>query len=890
MLVKDLLREKVLKKPSGSGRKTVPELLSPAGDFTSAVAAIANGADAVYAGLKEGSARAAAGNFTFEELTELCRYAKPRQVKVYVALNILCFGDGEAERFAENAVRASECGADSVIIQDAGLLSILSGKRNKGELREDFRLHISTQAGIATPSGLTLMKELGADRVILPRELTLGEIAKLNAHAAEAGLELEVFAHGALCICLSGSCLMSSYAGGRSGNRGQCAQPCRLNYSLTRGGNIIRGSGSLLSPDDLCALPLLDRLAGTGVASVKIEGRLKTADYAAITARIYREALDSISEDRFSAFREEIMPDALRSLQTVFTRAGGGPGFLDGNPGRRHITSNGAGRRGALIGSSPGVRVTPPPSAGAAGLSFFSAEVDFGAGFASGAGAKPAAGGPDRAAAPLPVSPGDGVIFTDRGGETVASGIVNRIYDAAGSGSGGARRRLLVCGEPSAVRTSGELSVYLTYDKSLSAAAAATYGDGAENVKVPLFLDFHAAPGAPAVLRVSDANGVSVSVSSDIDVLQADASPLSEDGIRKQLGKMNGTCFYPYRTRVHADGGIFMPVSALNMLRRNALDEYRKALASGVVRPSAKPAEGSRSLPASFRRAVSSPSDVKKEKLRRVADACARGSSSLFFFFAGDIPAVAPSLVEDGTLCYLPWSLWNDPDGLERASSLIKSRGGLMIAYSPFLPFGKARAAFESSLGMICERADGVQVMNAGDLRLLAGGTDDLIICADHSLNVANGAHAALLRSLGADIVTLSPEYPDARIAAITEEYGFMAEVICRGPVPLMRIRHCIIGHGADDCRRCSGHPDGPGFVLADHKNEKYDIITLPEDADGNGCRFCSNLILPGRAFEPKAGSLSGNAEPGSFGTYGRKVIRRIQVFRPEADRKERPL
>ena len=352
-MISDILEKRIIKKPDSSGAGKVPELLSPAGSPECGYAAILGGADAVYAGLKEGSARAGADNFTFDEFRDLCEFAHLRGAKVYVAVNTTPFGDDEAERFSQNVKKAACAGADGVILQDPGLIASAVEMRLKGLLRPDFRIHISTQAGIGTAEGIEFIKARGADRVILPRELTLGEIEDI---CRRTDTEIEIFVHGAMCMCYSGSCLLSSYIGGRSGNRGSCAQPCRLPYSLCSGSDSSSGSGSgglfspLLSPDDLCALRLIDRIAKAGVTSVKIEGRLKSPGYAALTARIYREALDAASEGRFESFLKNDLEDALRSMQALFTRSGGGTGYLCGNRGKDHMTGQGAGRRGVYIG------------------------------------------------------------------------------------------------------------------------------------------------------------------------------------------------------------------------------------------------------------------------------------------------------------------------------------------------------------------------------------------------------------------------------------------------------------------------------------------------------------------------------------------------------------
>ena len=283
------------------------ELLAPAGSMDALKAAIANGADAVYLGAASFGARASAG-FDDEALKEALRYCHLRRKSIYVTVNILV-KERELDGVRQTLSLLSHLGADAVLVQDLGVLKIC---------REEFPelpVHASTQMALHNASGVRLLKELGAKRAVMARECGLNEIHK----ASEVGLEIEAFCHGALCVSCSGQCLFSSMLGGRSGNRGRCAQPCRLPYQ-NQGKN-----GSWLSPRDLCARDELDRMAEAGVYSFKIEGRLKRPEYVAVVTRAYRAALDAVLEGRFSpADKSE-----KESLTQIFSRGG----FTEGYPG-----------------------------------------------------------------------------------------------------------------------------------------------------------------------------------------------------------------------------------------------------------------------------------------------------------------------------------------------------------------------------------------------------------------------------------------------------------------------------------------------------------------------------------------------------------------------------
>ena len=252
-------------------------------------AAVAGGADAVYLGLEAFNARRGADNFTLETLREACDFAHLRGVSIYVTMNTIILPDevGEALECVRQAYRA---GADGFIVQDIGLAAEIS------RTLPEASLHLSTQMNTHNLAGVRAAARLGAERITLAREVSLDEIALLCAAAAEEGMEVEVFAHGALCVCYSGQCFMSSMIGGRSANRGMCAQACRLPYELQNKAlqkSLPSPGDHLLSPQDLCTVDRVDDLVAAGVASLKIEGRMKSPEYVFAVTSVYRKALDA---------------------------------------------------------------------------------------------------------------------------------------------------------------------------------------------------------------------------------------------------------------------------------------------------------------------------------------------------------------------------------------------------------------------------------------------------------------------------------------------------------------------------------------------------------------------------------------------------------------------
>ena len=278
------------------------ELLSPAGSPEGVVAAVQNGADAVYMGFGDFNARRNAKNFSEEEFSKAAEYCRVRGVKTYVTLNTLV-SDRELPRAAEQAKIACRLGADAVLVQDLGVLLAVR------QSVPDLPVHASTQMTIHNLEGARVAAAMGIRRIVLARELSSNEIAEI---CSKAPVEVEVFVHGALCMSYSGQCYMSAVIGRRSGNRGLCAQPCRLNYST--GGH---DADYLLSLKDNCLIGYLDELEKMGVTSVKIEGRMKRPEYAAIVTGIYSRAI-----------REGKPPTAedMAALQAAFSRQG----FTDG--------------------------------------------------------------------------------------------------------------------------------------------------------------------------------------------------------------------------------------------------------------------------------------------------------------------------------------------------------------------------------------------------------------------------------------------------------------------------------------------------------------------------------------------------------------------------------
>lgn len=312
------------------------ELLSPVGDFDCLKAAIQNGADSVYLGASSFSARAFANNFNYDELKRAIEYAKLRNVEVHLALNTLIRND-ELENAINLAITAYNYGIDAIIVQDLGLAKYLIDNL------KNLPIHASTQMTVHNLESINILEKLGFSRAVLSRELSLNEIEYITKNS---NIEIEAFMHGALCISYSGQCLLSSAIGGRSGNRGRCAGPCRLPYELLDSKSTL-DKGYLLSCRDLCSLEFLPQLINCGITSFKIEGRMKSPEYVATVTRIYRKYMDLVLNNKDYKIDNKDLEDLLQS----FNRGNFSTGHLSNSENRKLIYKEKPDNTGIYIGN-----------------------------------------------------------------------------------------------------------------------------------------------------------------------------------------------------------------------------------------------------------------------------------------------------------------------------------------------------------------------------------------------------------------------------------------------------------------------------------------------------------------------------------------------------------
>lgn len=434
------------------------ELLAPAGNYEAFLGAVNSGADAVYLGGDKFGARAYADNFTTEEICRAIRTAHFMGRKVYLTVNTL-IKDAELEELYPWMLPVYEAGLDGVIVQDAGVLSYIK------EFFKDLPIHASTQMSITGPGGALFLREKGVERIVPARELSLAEVRRLKE---ETGMEIECFIHGAMCCCYSGKCLFSSILGGRSGNRGTCAQPCRLPYQIYKDGSRINGAGYPLSLKDMCTITCIPQLIEAGIDSFKIEGRMKKPEYTAGVTAVYRRYIDRYEEKGPEGYRVD--SGDIQKLHSLYIRSEVQTGYYDRHNGPEMITFHAPGYSGA-----------------------------------------------DE-------------------------------------------------------RTLEEIRRRYVHDSD----------------RLPVRLRVKLRAGEPALLQISsDRAGkdpdVSVIVRGDV-VQPAQKMPLQTENIKKQMEKTGGSLVIVSACEIDMDGDVFLPVSALNKLRREGVEAFeRKAAVSGGV-------------------------------------------------------------------------------------------------------------------------------------------------------------------------------------------------------------------------------------------------------------------------------------------------------------------
>ena len=788
-------------------------------------AAVANGADAVYFGLSDFNARHRATNFTLPELPGVMRYLHNHNVRGFVTLNTLIFSD-ELPRAAEFILALAEAGADAVIVQDLGVAALIH------RLAPTLPIHGSTQMTLTEPRGLEFVRKLGVLRVVLARELSIDEIKRIRG---ESPMDVEVFVHGALCVAYSGQCLTSESLGGRSANRGQCAQACRLPYELVVDGDTrdLGDKAYLLSPQDLAAHDLIDTLTRLGVTSFKIEGRLKSAHYVAATTQAYRAALDAAIAGRPFTLDPRQAQDLQQSFSRGFTH-----GFLDGANHQRLVHARFPKSRGVRIGTVV-----------ARSEAFVTIEVEFTGGN-------------------VPLFPGDGVVFDEghpeqdeQGGRVFmsrwASGNGERHIgpgqtpgtksktgarlppasrDATPSLSTTNKRRLeitLARGDVNLAAIPLGSIVWKTDDPAMRKRLEHSFARDTVAKREPLDARVVARVGEPARVTVRDAAGREATIIGDSPLQAAIKHPLTVETIREQFGRLGDTpfelggveLFDVDLAKPQASTGAMIPKSVLNDLRRRAVE---KLLAMRET---------------SERHAIAEPAAL--DRLREEA----RRAASTFTIDTRDSAAMSRTgerlfaLVRNTEQLHaaLAWRSQDDsaPPRLAMVycdfEDIRQYKDAVAAAKSAGVPVGLATTrvvkANEDGLLRLIARygPDAVLVRNLAALSYYRAETPAMPLIADYALNVANELTAALLAREG--VIRMVPSY-DLNWSQMAAMFGrFDArwfEAVIHQHMPMFHMEHCVFSHtlsDGTDYRTCGRPCESHRVELRDRVGQEHPLV-----------------------------------------------------------------
>jgi U32 family peptidase len=771
-----------------------PELLAPAGDWECARAAVENGADAIYFGLERFNARMRAKNFTVADLPKLMAFLHRRGVRGYVTFNTLVFADelGAAEDYLRSIIAA---GVDAAIVQDVGICRLIR------RLSPDFPIHTSTQMTVTSAAGVDFARELGANLVVLARENSLKEIAAIREaqKSAPVSLPLEVFVHGALCVAYSGQCLTSESLGGRSANRGECAQACRMPYELVSDGRTVDLGDRryLLSPQDLSGLDVLPDLVRSGVASLKIEGRLKSAEYVANITRVYRQALDRVMTEIFgpapaaeAGVMDLVRRESLYDLEMGFSR-GLYPGWFRGIHNQELAHARFGTKRGVYLG-----RVTV---LGGDSVSFKSEG---------------------------PVKPGDGIVFdAGRPDETEQGGRIYFVDERNGA-------TVLRFGEGDIDFSRVQVGdrIWKTNDPALDRRVRQTFGGDQIRFRRALSLEVHGHAGTPLTLIARDPEGHVAQADSAGPLARAEKQPLTTERLTDQLGRLGGTPFKLGTLQNNLEGDVILPVSELNELRRRvAIDLETQRATPKRWQLTGKPSVLS-FKPAAAGATAEPELIVVIRELPQLAAAWSAGARTIYCEFEN--PRKYREAVEQFRQLQATETM-----AAPTPNSVLPAPGSSIWVAAPrvFKP-GEEWIMKQ----VLSAEADGYLVRNYDHLRWFA----DRRRRGDFSLNVANPLTADyFVNHHGLERVTASYDLNIGQLEALLQNApGAWFDITLHQHMPMFHMEHCVFcaflstGRDYRDCGRpCDEHR----VALRDRVGAEH-----PLKADA-GCR---NTVYNSRA------------------------------------------
>ncbi len=724
-----------------------PELLAPAGDLDCVRAAVENGADAIYFGLDAGfNARARATNISLDALDELMAFLHGRQVKGYVTLNTLVF-PSELPGVEAIVRRVARAGVDAVLVQDLGLVRMIRA------VCPDLPIHASTQMTLTSAETIALVESLCVERVVLARELSLDEIAQIGRQTT---MPLEVFVHGALCVAYSGQCMTSESLGGRSANRGQCAQACRLPYELVCDGQDVDLGDQryLLSPQDLAAYAWIPELIAAGVCAFKIEGRLKTPEYVANMTRHYRQAIDTALAGRPVEFTSR----EVEEMELSFSR-GFSPGWLGGCDHKMLVPALSSAKRGVLLGhvqSTRGNRIAVKLAAS--------------------------------------VKRGDGVVFEGNRAESQEQG--GRVFEVFSSGrsvtepiDGGTVQLAFGHGAIDFEKLWPGQQVWKTDDPQLTSRLRKSFENPQSRRRVPLDISVEAAVGQRLAIVARADSGLTCRVESPEPLAEARNHPATLESLTEQLGRLGGTNYQLRDCRAEILGAPMIPLSVLGKLRHEIVERLDQTASRAPVR---------RIAPNSVLREMR-PSLAPKETAS-VADqprlhVMCRSLAQLRVVLDHGVRRVMTDL--------------QDIRQYAEAVPMAHAAGAEIFVATP-------RIQKPDEIGilrvLLRHEADGILVRNFAGLLFYVG--QGVPVVADFSLNATNELTVDFLRQQGARRVTASYDLNrDQLLDLVAAVPPAWLEIVVHQHMPMFHMEHCVFcsvlspGTNKHNCGRpCDTH------------------------------------------------------------------------------------
>ncbi len=748
------------------------ELLAPVGSMESLHAAVNNGADAVYLGGKLFNARQYASNFDEEELKTAIEYAHARGVKVYLTLNI-SVKNSELEELRSYLDFLSDTDIDALIVQDLGVINII---------RKDYpklKIHGSTQMTINNKSGVEFLKNQGLERVVLARELSISEIESIKR---ETDTELEVFIHGALCVSYSGQCLMSSMIGGRSGNRGRCAQTCRMPFQLMdqKDGSAAKLDGSyVLSPKDLNTVDNIGRLIDIGVDSFKIEGRMKKPEYVALIVSKYRKAIDSHINKSEDKTNERDREDIRKIFNRGFTK-----GFLGEDFGQDYISLDKPNNRGTYVGEVLEIKR-----------------------------------GKARIRLEAPLMKGDGLSADNADGSEDFFNI-DKIFVNRKESEIGKTGQIVEVQTYRPMKESSKL--YKTFDKELDDRIKAELMSKEKDIlrdRVDFEAEFRI--GKNPVLRAK-CGDIEVEATDEFVIEEAQKAGLSEKRAYEQLEKLTDTEYELSEVTFKMDEKVFMPVSVLNSLRRSAIEKLNQARDSVSSQENRIETQSNEEV---YRDRESvfvyeEPKlSVEINSLRQLKKLNLNKLDRLYISY-GDGSEL------EGVFSYLMESAKTDEsvsDGCDNSDFEIFITLPKVISDSELKEVSKKLSEFteeyktqENKLEDCMNnglnngvRIDGISVSNIGVAEFIKTEFPGFKIHADSSFNIYNSESAKFLNNNGIEEAGISPELNISEIRELVSDFDYGYEATIYGYLKLMTMKNCpmalIKKCGKDrDCLNCN--------------------------------------------------------------------------------------